>query len=125
MNIYCSTETITIITVFFFMKNCVNISLIYSFFRLISTSIDTGFTGVSTDITSRLSGPNTPMTPSSIEMGPRFPSTTASSDGCRYQIASPQTSSSGNQLPSSSGNYTKIYFYFEIHNKKNYNMIFF
>lgn len=45
------------------------------------------------------------MTPSSLELGPsRFPSTTAvSTDGCRYQIASPQTSSNGNPVPSNNG----------------------
>lgn len=79
------------------------------YFSLISTTIDSGFTGVNTDINSRISGPNTPMTPSSIEMGPRFPSTTAvSTEGCRYQIASPQTSNNGNPVPPNTGTYEFI-----------------
>lgn len=64
------------------------------------TSSDSGFPGGNQDLAhSRVSGPNTP---TSVDVGPRFPPTPGvSSDGCRFQIPSPHTPSapSGENIP--------------------------
>lgn len=54
---------------------------------------------------SRVSGPNTP---TSVDVGPRFPPTPGvSSDGCRFQIPSPHTPTAP------SGKYLYIFFQVE------------
>lgn len=60
--------------------------LLFSF-RLLSTPIDNAFPGQAADLPhARVSGPNTP---TSVDVGPRFPPTP--SEGCRFQIPSPHT----------------------------------
>lgn len=53
---------------------------------VLPTTMDSGFPG--NDMHNRLSGPNTP---TSMDMGPRFPGTP--SDGCRFSVPSPHTPS--------------------------------
>lgn len=53
------------------------------------TTMDSGFPTNTDMVHSSTSGPNTP---TSVEVGPRFPPTPGvSSDGCRFQIPSPHT----------------------------------
>lgn len=53
------------------------------------TTMDSGYPNASDMPHSTASGPNTP---TSVEVGPRFPPTPGvSSDGCRFQIPSPHT----------------------------------
>lgn len=60
------------------------------FFSILPTTLDSGFSGNTADLShSRLSGPNTP---TSMDVGPRFPPTPGvPSEGCRFQIPSPHT----------------------------------
>ncbi|KAJ8986246.1 hypothetical protein NQ317_009952 [Molorchus minor] len=54
---------------------------------VLPTTMDSGFPGTNPDLPhTRVSGPNTP---TSIDVGPRFPPTP--SEGCRFQIPSPHT----------------------------------
>ncbi|XP_018570118.1 protein BCL9 homolog [Anoplophora glabripennis] len=54
---------------------------------VLPTTLDSGFPGNTPDLPhTRVSGPNTP---TSMDVGPRFPPTP--SDGCRFQIPSPHT----------------------------------
>lgn len=56
-------------------------------FSVLPTTLDSGFPGTTPDLPhSRVSGPNTP---TSMDVGPRFPPTP--SEGCRFQIPSPHT----------------------------------
>ncbi|XP_045481437.1 protein BCL9 homolog [Harmonia axyridis] len=56
------------------------------------TSMDNAFSGNTSDMPhSRVSGPNTP---TSMDVGPRFPPTP--SEGCRFQIPSPHTPTAAN-----------------------------
>lgn len=71
---------------------------------MLATTMDGGFPGP-TDMPMRVSGPNTPMTPTSLDMGPRFPSTPGvPTEGCRFrQIPSPHTPNTVNPPVSSAG----------------------
>ncbi|XP_060515992.1 protein BCL9 homolog [Cylas formicarius] len=56
---------------------------------VLPTSLESGFPGNADLPHTRVSGPNTP---TSMDVGPRFPPTPGvSSEGCRFQIPSPQT----------------------------------
>ncbi|KAJ3639755.1 hypothetical protein Zmor_003095 [Zophobas morio] len=59
---------------------------------ILPTTLDSGFPGNTSDLPhTRISGPNTP---TSVDVGPRFPPTPGvSSEGCRFQIPSPHTPS--------------------------------
>lgn len=74
-------------------------------FSILPTTLDSGFSGNTTDLPhSRISGPNTP---TSLDVGPRFPPTPGvSSEGCRFQIPSPHTPSAV-----TAGNYVFFFTY--------------
>lgn len=60
--------------------------------------MDSGFPGNNQDLPhNRVSGPNTP---TSMDVGPRFPPTPGvSSEGCRFQIPSPHTPTASQTTP--------------------------
>lgn len=91
---------IFLLILFMYLSIYYNFILIYLFCSILPTTLDSGFPGNTTDLPhTRISGPNTP---TSIDVGPRFPPTPGvSSEGCRFQIPSshtPSTSSTGKHI---------------------------